>query len=323
MKAFISEMMELDIGTEVKSYFCVKTRYPPRKYANGFMFNVILADKSGQIELTYWGGTNEEAVQTVYDSFSEDVVVYVSGKFGEFRGKKKIDVNEGFGEIRQAEPDEYELEDFIVSTNQNIDQMWNEIIETKNSLDNTHLKKLLEDFFDDNVFVTNFKKVPAAMRIHHSCVGGLLEHTWEVLRYCKAVADVHPSLDKSLLFTSAILHDIGKLKSFNISMQVKQSKMGMLVGHITIGTEMIHNKISNQTDFPDILKDKMTHMVLSHHGKLEYGAVVEPKLPEAAALFQADMMGSKITQYIRAKKDATADGFQSGWNKYIGSVFLE
>lgn len=106
-------------------------------------------------------------------------------------------------------------------------------------------------------------------------------------------------------------------------MQVKQSKMGMLVGHIPIGTEMIRNKISNQPDFPALLKDKMIHMILSHHGKLEYGAVIEPKLPEAAALFQADMMGSKITQYIRAKKDTAADGFQSEWNKYIGSVFLE
>lgn len=136
----------------------------------------------------------------VYDSFTEDSVVYVSGKVGEFRGKK-IDVNEGFGEIRQANPDEYELDDFIVSTNLNVDEMWTEIIETKDTLDNIHLKKLLDDFFDDTTFVDNFKKIPAAMRIHHSCVGGLLEHTWEVLRYCKAVAEVHPSLDKSLLFT--------------------------------------------------------------------------------------------------------------------------
>jgi len=322
MKTLISVIKESDIGTEVKSFFCVKSRYAPRKYANGFMFNIILADKSGEIELTYWGGGNEDAVQQVYDSFNEDVVVYVSGKVGEFRGKK-IDVNEGLGEIRQAELDEYELDDFIVSTNQDIDEIWKELIETKDSFDNIHLKKLLEDFFDDDNFVKNFKKAPAAMLIHHSCVGGLLEHTWEVLRYCKAVADVHPSLDKSLLFTGAILHDIGKIKSFKVSMRVKQSKTGMLVGHIPIGTEMIRDKILNQTDFPSILKDKMIHMILSHHGKLEYGAGVEPKLPEAATLFQADMMGSKITQYIRAKKDAKSDSFQSGWNKYIGSVFLE
>jgi 3'-5' exoribonuclease len=106
-------------------------------------------------------------------------------------------------------------------------------------------------------------------------------------------------------------------------MHVKPSKSGILVGHIPIGTEMVRDKISKQPNFPIVLKDKIIHMILSHHGKLEYGAVVEPKLPEAATLHQADMMGSKITQYIRAKKDATTDGFQSGWNKYIGSVFLE
>jgi 3'-5' exoribonuclease len=322
MKMMVSEIIESDVGTDVKSCFCVKSRFAPRSYANGFMFNVTVADKSGQIDLTYWGGTNLDDVQTVYDSFTEDSVVYVSGKVGDFRGKK-IDVNEGLGEIRQANQNEYELDDFVVSTNRNIDEMWNEIIETKDALDNIYLKKLLDDFFADETFVDNFKKIPAAMWIHHSCVGGLLEHTWEVLRYCKAVADVHPSLDKSLLFTGAILHDIGKIKSFTVSLQVKESKTGMLVGHIPIGTEMVCNKISNQPDFPPILKDKIIHMILSHHGKMEYGAGIEPKLPEAATLFEADMMGSKITQYIRAKKDATADGFKSQWNKYIGSIFLE
>ena len=151
MKTLISVIKESDIGTEVKSFFCVKTRYPPRKYTNGFMFTVILADKSGEIELKYWGGGNEDAVQEVYDSFNEDVVVYVSGKVGDFRGKE-IDINEGFGEIRQAEADEYELNDFIVSTNQDINEMWNELIETKNSFDNIYLKKLLDDFFNDDNF---------------------------------------------------------------------------------------------------------------------------------------------------------------------------
>jgi len=322
MKTLISEIRESDIGTQVNSYFCVKYRHPPKPYAKGFMFNVGLADRSGEIELTYWGGQDEHAVRVIYDSFNADDIVYVSGKVGEFRGRK-IDVNEGMGEIRQARPEEYALDDFIVTTNQDIGELWSEILETKESLDNTHLKNLLDAFFSDSVFVSNFKKAPAAMYIHHACVGGLLEHTWEVLRYCKAAAEVHSSLDKSLLFTGAILHDVGKIKEFDVSMSVRQSKKGMLLGHTYIGTEIVLDKISQLSTFPSLLKDKLIHMILSHHGKKEYGVSVQPNLPEAATLHYADEMGAKITQYIRAKKDADTDDFRSSWNKYIGSVFLE
>ena len=322
MKTLISAVKESDTGTRVNSCFCVKSRNPPKSYAKGFMFNVIIVDKSGEIYLTYWGGKDEDAVRLVYDSINEDAVVYVSGTVGDYRGKK-IDVNEGLGEIRQARPVEYELDDFIVTANQDIDELWSEILETKESLDNAHLKNLLDTFFSDSIFVDDFKKAPAASYIHHACVGGLLEHTWEVLRYCKAVAEVHPSLDKSLLFTGAILHDIGKIKAYDVSMRIKESKKGMLVGHTNIGTEFIIDRISRISNFPSLLKDKLIHMILSHHGKIEYGAVVEPKLPEAAALSSADDMGAKISQYIRAKKDAETDNFRSSWNKYTGSVFLE
>lgn len=322
MKTLISKIKTLDNGTEVCSCFCVKRRNSMKSYSNGYMFNLYLVDKSGEIVLNYWGGKAESSVQQVFDSVQQDSIIYVSGKVGEFRGKK-IDVNEGLGVIRPAECNEYDLADFIVSTNQNIEKMWTDLTKTIYEFDNAYLKKLFDDFFDDETFVSNFKKSPAAIQIHHSCVGGLLEHTWEVLNYCKVIADIHPSLDKCLLLTGAILHDVGKIKSYEVSTRVKHSKSGVLLGHIPIATEMICEKISSQTDFPHVLKAKLLHMILSHHGKLEYGAVVEPKLPEAAALHHADLMSSRITQYIRAKKDSSNETFQSGWNKYIGSVFLE
>ncbi len=318
----ISDIKKSDNGTQVSSCFCVKSRTPSKSYSKGFVFNLILVDKSGEIALAYWGRSTEDDVRAVYDSVNEDDVVYVSGKVGEYRGKK-IDVNEGYGEIRSATPEEYDIADFIVTTNQNVEAMWNEILETKELFDNTHLKNLLTNFFSDSVFVHNFKKAPAASFIHHACVGGLLEHTWEVLRYCKAVAEVHPSLDKSLLFTGAILHDMGKIEAYDGSMRIKVSKKGMLIGHINIGTEIILDKISQMPSFPPLLKEKLIHMILSSHGKMEYGAAIEPKLPEAAALYRADEMGAKISQYIRTKKDAETDNFSSRWNKYTGSLFLK
>jgi 3'-5' exoribonuclease len=321
-KTLISEIRELNEWANVSSCFCVKYRMPVRPYKNGFRFDVALADKSGEMELTYWGERNEKAVQAIYDSFVTGDIVYVSGTIGEYQGEKKICVNKG-GEIRRANRGEYTLDDFIVRTNRNIEGMWSEIAETKDSLQNSHLKNLLNAFFIDKTFVRGFKRAPAAIIIHHACVGGLLEHTWEVLKYCKAAASVHPSLDKSLLFTGAILHDVGKIQEYNVSMTIRQSKKGFLLGHTFIGTELVLKKISEIPDFPPFLKDKLIHMILSHSGKEEYGAGQEPKLPEAAALHYADEMGAKITQYIRAKKDAATDDFKSPWNKRIGSVFLK
>lgn len=323
MKILCIKIKEIASGSPISSFFCVKYKRPPREYRNGFRFDIGLADRSGEIELTYWGGYNEDAVKSVYDSFSEDDIVWVSGSVDFYLNKKKISINEGRGEIRLANPNEYQLEDFLHTTNQNIEEMWNKIIEIKESFHNPHLKGLLDAFFSDNVFVEEFKKAPAAMYIHHACIGGLLEHTWEVLRYCERAADIHPSLDRELLFTGAILHDIGKIKGFDISMSIKQSKKGMLLGHTFIGTELILEKISELRAFPPLLKDKLIHMILSHHGESEYDAGQKPKLPEAAALHYADEIGSKVTQYIRAKKDAVTDDFKSPWNKRIGSVFLE
>ena len=322
-KTLISEIRELNEWAQASSCFCVKYRIPLRQYRNGFRFDVGLADKSGEMGLTYWGDRDEKAVQAIYDSFNTGDIVYVSGTVGEYQGEKMICINKGMGEIRRANRGEYTLDDFIVRTNRDIEVLWSEIVETKNSLHNKHLKNLLNAFFNDKVFVRGFKKAPAAINIHHACVGGLLEHTWEVLRYCKTAASVHPSLDKSLLFTGAILHDIGKIQEYKISMIIKQSKKGFLVGHTFIGTELILEKISAMPNFPPPLKNKLIHMILSHSGKEEYGAGQEPKLPEAAALHYADEMGAKITQYIRAKKDAVTDDFKSPWNRRIGPVFLE
>jgi 3'-5' exoribonuclease len=322
-KTLISEIRGLNAWAQVNSCFCVKYRIPLRQYKNGFRFDVALADKSGEMGLTYWGDRDEKAVHAIYDSFNADDIVYVSGTIGEYHGEKKIYINKGIGEIRRANRGEYTLDDFIVRTNRDIEVLWSEIVETKDSLHNKHLKSLLNAFFNDKVFVRGFKKAPAAINIHHACVGGLLEHTWEVLRYCKTAASVHPSLDKSLLFTGAILHDIGKIEEFKVSRIIKESKKGFLVGHTFIGTELILEKISAMPKFPPLLKNKLIHMILSHSGKEEYGAGQEPKLPEAAALHYADEMGAKITQYIRAKKDAATDDFKSLWNRRIGPVFLE
>jgi len=322
MKKLCEEIKQSEDGTPVSSFFWVKHRRIPRKYKKGYMFDIVVTDKSGEIDLTYWGGDDLEAVQSVFDSFAKGNVVYVSGTVGTWGDQKKIDVGEDSGEIRLANEDEYVLDDFICKTNQDIESLWGYITETKESINNPHLKDLLNAFFDDEEFVEKFKTIPAAVRYHHACIGGLLEHTWEVLEYCKKTVEIHPSLDKDLLFAGAILHDIGKIRENEVSLGINQTREGMLLGHIYIGAEWVKDKISTISEFPPLLSDKLIHIILSHHGKQEYGAFLTPQFPEAATVSCADDIGSKVSQYIRAKKDKDTDDFRR-YVRPLRWIFLE
>jgi 3'-5' exoribonuclease len=181
----------------------------------------------------------------------------------------------------------------------------------------------LEHFFKNDDFVKKFKRAPAAMYMHHACIGGLLEHTWGILTICETMKVLHPSLDNDLLVAGAVLHDIGKVEEFEVTSNIKISEKGMLLSHVFIGAEMVSRAIAEIRNFPEVLKNKILHIIISHHGKLEYGALKTPEFPEAKAISLADEMDSQITQYIRIKKDAKkiTEDFRT-WNKNIGEIYL-
>jgi len=318
-KQFIKDLKN---GEFVKSFFSVKYKHPPKDYKNGYMFTLGLADKTGEIELTYFGGTDKQKVDEIYNGIKEGDVIFTKGYANDYKGKLKISVNKGPENIRKAKPEEYNLDMFIPVTNQNVEKMFSEIKSKIDSITNVHLRKLLSKFFEDSQFVAAFKKAPAAMYKHHACMGGLLEHVWGVVRLCETEAEIHPSLDRDLLLTGAILHDIGKIKEFIVTTNIKQSEEGMLLGHVLIGEQMILEKINTIDGFPEMLKNKLLHIIISHHGKKEYGASIEPAIPEAVVVFLADMLDSQVTQYIRAKKDANTEDFRT-YNKSLGSIYLK
>lgn len=313
---------KLILGERVESQFSVKYKHPVREYGKpfkGYMFAVGLADRTGEIELTYWGGKDKEKVQKIYDSFRENDVVSVSGIVGKFKENLKIDVNEDTGKLEKAE--KFETEDFVPSA-KNILQMEKEFLDIKNSVENPNLKKLLDLFFSDTDFFEKFKKAPAAMYIHQAYIGGLLEHTLNVTKICGFLHTLYPSMDKDLLLTSALLHDIGKIREFQVTTNIKQTEEGMLRGHITIGEEMILDKIKQIKDFPEILKIKIAHIMLSHHGGLENGSPKEPHFSEAIAVYYADEFDSKLSQWIKIIQEAVTEDFRI-FSKRLGQIYLK
>lgn len=312
---------KLILGERVESQFSVKYKHPVREYGKpfkGYMFVLGLADRTGEIELTYWGGRNKEDVQNLYDSIKENDVISVVGIVGRFKENLKIDVNEGTGKLEKTE--DFDIEDFVPSA-KDMDKKEKEFFEIKNSVENPYLKKLLELFFDDREFFEKFRKAPAAMYIHQAYIGGLLEHTLNVAKICNFLSSVYP-LDKDILLASALLHDIGKIREFQVTTNIKQTEEGMLRGHITIGEEMILEKIKQIKDFPEVLKMKIAHIILSHHGNNEFGSPKEPQFSEAIAVYYADEFDSKLTQWIKIIQEADTEDFRI-FSKRLGQVYLK
>lgn len=317
-KQFIESLQP---GAAVNSVFSVKYKHPPRQYKNGFMFEVGIADRTGETEIIYFGSNDENKVKNVYNGFKEDDVIEIkNGKVDQYKDRKQITVNEEIGEIKKVT--EHDIKDFVPACERNPEDMFTALSKIVASIKNEHLKTLLDSFFSDTAFVADLKKAPGAMYIHHAYLGGLLEHTLHVTEMCRSISEIHPDLDKDLLLTGAILHDIGKIKEFKVTTNIKQTEEGMLRGHITLGEEMVLEKIKSISNFPDTLRMKMAHIMLSHHGNKEYGSPQEPSFPEAAAVYYADEADSKVDQYIKMKKKATTEDFRM-YSKRLGSLYLK
>ncbi len=315
---FISDLKE---GDAVNSAFSVKYKHPPEAYKNGFRFEVGLADRTGEIELKYWGGADKEKVEALYKEFKVDDVVEVSGKTSAFKGVAEIHINEGAGSIRKIA--EFDIADFIEKSAEDSGKLAAEMLNEIKGMKNGHLRRLMEAFFNDSKFMAQFRSAPAAMYMHHATIGGLIEHTSHVLRLCREICRIYPALDKELLISGAILHDIGKIQEFSIGTNIKQTEEGMLRGHIAIGEEAVLARIKEIRDFPNELKIKIAHMMLSHHGVKEYGSPQEPSFPEAAAVYYADEMDSKVDQFVKIKKETKTEDFRIYSKKLERGIYLK
>ena len=238
-------------------------------------------------------------VQRVFKSLSKGDIVKLEGQYSETF--KSISVNDP-AKISKCSPNEYRTEDFICVCDKNLEELFGEIKTTIEAMENTHLQGLLKEFFEDQDFINVFKETPSAMSKHHNYMGGNLEHTVGVLKLCKTISAFY-DLDKDLLFSGAILHDIGKTQTYKFekSLPTRTNKEKM-ISHVIIGDRMIHDIINkNFKDFPEGLKNQLSHLILSHHGRTKWGSPVFPETPEAIALHYADLLDSQVKESLQKK----------------------
>lgn len=263
--------------------------------------SLTLQDKTGTIDAKIW-----EPNSAGIDDFEVLDYVQIGGSVTSFNGTLQVSVKRA----RKCSEGEYDPADYLPVTSKNIDDMFSQILRYIDGISSPYLKQLLEAFFvQDADFAAAFKKSSAAKAIHHGFIGGLLEHTLSVANLCNYLAGAYPMINKDLLISVAILHDIGKTRELSQFPENDYTDDGQLLGHIVIGSEMITEKIAQIPGFPAKLAGEVKHCILAHHGELEFGSPKKPALIEAVALSFADNTDAKL-ESMTELFSATAD---SGW----------
>ncbi|MCB7321230.1 3'-5' exoribonuclease YhaM family protein [Lacrimispora sp. 210928-DFI.3.58] len=264
--------------------------------------NLVLQDKTGTIDAKIWD-LNSPGV----GDFETMDYVHVEADVTLFQNSHQLNIRR----IRRAQEGEYVESDYLPVSKKDIKKMYEELLGFIKSVKNPYLNRLLSLYFVDNeAFAKAFQFHSAAKTVHHGFVGGLLEHTLSVTKLCDYYASYYPQLNRDLLLTAAIFHDVGKLRELSTFPENDYTDDGQLLGHIIIGTEMVGITIRSIKGFPPNLAAELKHCILAHHGELEYGSPKKPALLEALALNFADNTDAKMETMIEA---LNAGGDNKGW----------
>ena len=264
--------------------------------------SVILQDKTGTMDAKVWDPNNPGIGD--YDALD---YIEVHGEVTNFQGQLQVNVKR----IRVCGEDEFDPSDYLPVSAKSIDGMYKELTNLIESLDNQDLKRLLRAFFvEDENFAKRFKKASAAKSVHHGFVGGLLEHTLSVAKLCDYYTTAYPMLNRDLLLTAAMCHDIGKVKELSAFPENDYTDEGQLLCHIVMGAQMVAEKAALIGGFPKGLLTELQHCILAHHGKYEYGSPKLPALIEAVALNYADDTDAKMETFTEILQKNSEVG---GW----------
>ena len=308
---YINELREGDMVSDI--YLC-KVKQTAKTKAGKSYYSLILQDKTGVLDGKVWDLSSRGI-----ENFDSMDYIFVTGRVTSFQGSNQLNIER----IRKAQEGEYFPSDYLKTSSKDIDKMYDDILEMIKRTQDIYLKALLESFFvQDLSFKNAFKKHSAAKTVHHGYIGGLLEHTRGVANLCEFYATQYPILNRDLLVTAALFHDIGKLVELSPLPENDYTDEGQLIGHIVIGTMKLSERIKTIPNFPVQLERELLHCILAHHGELEYGSPKKPALIEALALTYADNTDAKIQTFLEElerEKEKAEHGEWLGYNRFFES----
>jgi 3'-5' exoribonuclease len=250
------------------------------------------------------------ATDAVFRALAGADFVRVTGRVEVYQDSLQLNLST----IRSVLSKEVVIEDFLPRTPRDVDEMFAKVRELAASVKNEHLSRLLRDFLDDSDFAARLKKAPAAVSYHQPYLGGLLEHTLAVATLADYVASRYPGLDREILITGTILHDIGKIEELSYTKAFEYTDRGRLIGHLIIAVQMVQDRVRRIEGFPSHLFDLLSHLILSHHGEYEWGSPKLPMTAEAIALHHLDNLDAKVEASTRTiEGDRLTEG---NWTEY-------
>ncbi|MGC8759285.1 MAG: 3'-5' exoribonuclease YhaM family protein [Bryobacteraceae bacterium] len=304
---------DLAPGQSVQGVFLVQSKDVRQKRTGEPYLSLVLTDRTGEIEAKMW-----DNVADVADTFDRDDFVRVRGETQLYQNRLQLTIYS----LQRMPDSEVDLEDFLPASRRDPGEMWAELEGIVDSIGNPHLKALLKAIFGDPAIAEPYRQAPAAKGIHHAWLGGLLEHVLSMCALARFMASHYPGIDLDLLLAGVLLHDIGKIRELDYSRSFSYTVEGGLVGHIQIGLRIIAEHLP--AGFPPKLRNLVEHMVLSHHGQLEFGSPKLPCFPEAMLLHLIDLTDSRMAAMAASiQREKGSPGVWTGYNAALERNLLD
>ena len=283
---YIADLASFEEGKFFDSIFLVLTRQQRTTQTNKPYLNLILCDKTGQLEGRIWDPSDPRIAR----EFDRGDVVKVRASVSRYNDRLQMKVEQ----LRKAFPAEIDKSDLMPATIYDVEALWAQLLAFVDSFTEPHLKLLLTTLLNDPKIASAYREAPAAKQLHHAWLGGLLEHVVSLLTLADRVAPHYPLVHRDLLLTGVVLHDIGKVRELSWEIGFEYTLDGVLLGHISMGASLAERTVDTLPGFPPKLKTLVLHLILSHHGKLEFGSPKLPMTPEALVLSFVDDLDAKM-----------------------------
>ena len=306
---------ELKPDQTIHAPFLVHIKDVRQKKTGDPYLSLTLADKTGELDAKMWDNAAE-----VLDTFDRDDFVKVKGLVQVFQNRLQLTIHK----LQRIADSEVAFADYFPASKRDPAEMEAEVREVVGGIGNPHLKALLESVFGDGKIMAAFRLAPAAKTIHHAFLSGLIEHVLSMVQIARFTASHYSEIDADLLLTGVLLHDIGKIHELVYARTFGYSDEGQLVGHIVMGVKMLDEKARAIPGFPPKLLTLIEHLILSHHGTLEWGSPKVPLLPEAMLLHQIDNMDSKMEAMRQTlERDQRIEGVWTAYNPALERMVLK
>ena len=292
-------------GDWVDETFLVSAKQIMIAKNGGMYLSVKLADKTGEVDGKLWDNAEEVAGR-----FEKEDFIRVKGVAANYQGMMQVKMKT----VEKVDDSKVDLANFLETSPKNIEEMVKELSAFAAGIGNTYLRQVMNAFLADKTFMDVFRRAPAAKALHHNYIGGLLEHIVELIALARDVAKHFPGIDTDLLTVGAFLHDIGKVRELSVRKSIEYTTEGRLLGHISLGYEMLAEKIKAIPGFPDELTMLLKHIMLSHHGEYEFGSPKRPKIQEAIIINYLDDLAAKISNFRATLKRENVDAGE--WSYY-------